>query len=60
MIITNPFFMPKGAAESLRSHFKNESLTYQLESVIYQEALRNCLPLSNNGTIHQYFLYPLL
>jgi len=52
--------MPKGAAESLRSHFKNESLTYQLESVIYQEALRNCLPLSNNGTIHQYFLYPLL
>ncbi|KAG7599187.1 Pseudouridine synthase I TruA alpha/beta domain [Arabidopsis suecica] len=39
-----------GAAESLRSHFKNESLTYQLESVIYQEALRNCLPLSNVST----------
>jgi tRNA pseudouridine38/39 synthase len=54
------FICSPGAAESLRSHFKNESLTYQLESVIYQEALRNCLPLSNNGTIHQYFLYPLL
>lgn len=41
------FFCLKGAAESLRSHFKKESLTYQLESVIFQEALRNCLPIGN-------------
>ncbi|CAN8314189.1 unnamed protein product [Cochlearia groenlandica] len=42
------FICSSGAAESLRTHFKNESLTYQLESVIYQEALRNCVPLSND------------
>ncbi|VVB11698.1 unnamed protein product [Arabis nemorensis] len=41
------FICSPGAAESLRSHFKNESLTYQLESVIFQEALRNCVPLGN-------------
>ncbi|CAH8362451.1 unnamed protein product [Eruca vesicaria subsp. sativa] len=41
------FICSSGAAESLRSHFKKESLTYQLESVIFQEALRNCLPIGN-------------
>ncbi|KAL1219669.1 hypothetical protein V5N11_032318 [Cardamine amara subsp. amara] len=45
------FICSSGAAESLRSHFKNESLTYQLESVIYQEALRNCLPLGNDQSL---------
>ncbi|XP_023645528.1 tRNA pseudouridine(38/39) synthase isoform X3 [Capsella rubella] len=44
------FICSPGAAESLQSHFKNESLTYQLESVIYQEALRNCLPPSSVST----------
>ncbi|KFK45120.1 hypothetical protein AALP_AA1G346800 [Arabis alpina] len=41
------FICSLGAAESLQSHFKNQSLTYQLESVIFQEALRNCIPLGN-------------
>ncbi|ESQ33382.1 hypothetical protein EUTSA_v10007608mg [Eutrema salsugineum] len=41
------FICSSGAAESLRTHFKNESLRYQLESVIFQEALRNCLPVGN-------------
>ncbi|KAF8105325.1 hypothetical protein N665_0158s0014 [Sinapis alba] len=36
------------SSESLKSHFKKESLTYQLESVIFQEALRNCLPIGND------------
>ncbi|KAJ0235505.1 Uncharacterized protein HA466_0265150 [Hirschfeldia incana] len=42
------FICTSGALESLRSHFKKESLTYQLESVIFQEALRNCLPMGND------------
>ncbi|CAA7018671.1 unnamed protein product [Microthlaspi erraticum] len=41
------FICSSGAAQSLQTHFKNESLRYQLESVIFQEALKNCLPLTN-------------
>ncbi|KAH0910892.1 hypothetical protein HID58_034213 [Brassica napus] len=50
------FICSSGALESLRSHFKKESLTYQLESVIFQEALRNCLPIGNasNGMARVY------